>query len=120
MVLFNVMVTEWQEPSLEAELLLNSPLAIRLFAVNLMRMTFATFSREQREGAVFARSPGLRENTVYENEVPFLLSIEECSCPSSNDGSVDVLHLRPHSPPPKGFLLLSKLGSLQYECNMAK
>ena len=31
MVLFNVMVTEWQEPSLKAELLLNSSLAIRLF-----------------------------------------------------------------------------------------
>ena len=71
------------------------------FAVNLMRMTFAKFTRERREAAVFVGSPGLRENTVYENEVPCLLSIEECSFPSSNNGSVDVLHLRPHSPPPK-------------------
>ena len=93
----------------------------KAFAVNLMRMTFAKFTRERREAAIFTGSPGLGKNTVYENEVPFLLSIEECSCPSSNNGSVDVLHLRPHFPsPPKGFLLRSKLGSSQYECSMAK
>ena len=84
--------------------------AIRLFSVNLMRMTFAKFTRERREAAIFAGSPGLGKNTVYENEVPFLLSIEECSCPSSNNSSVDVLHLRPHFPPPqKGFCYVQKL-----------
>ena len=84
--------------------------AIRLFSVNLMRMTFAKFTRERREAAIFAGSPGLGKNTVYENEVPFLLSIDECSCPSSNNGSVDVLHLRPHFPPPqKGFCYVQKL-----------
>ena len=73
-------------------------------------MTFAKFTRELREAAIFAGSPGLGKNTVYENEVPFLLSIEECSCPSSNNGSVDVLHLRPHFPPPqKSFCYVQKL-----------
>lgn len=78
-----------------------------------MRMTFAKFTRERREGAAFAGSPGLRENTVYENEVPFLLRMflfEQQQQLSRRSPLPTAL-----PSPPKGFLLRSKIGSSQYE-----